>query len=314
MEPWLTSKHNVVQVAVTVAYCLVAAGIVFGYAAIKPVLKAEGAYRDDCEGSDLDTDVCIEIRLNLMFTVAAVGTNVAALPIGAILDYYGPRVCGLMGSFFLACGALLLAWAKHMPFDGFLVGYLFLALGGPFTYIASFQLSNAFPRNSGLILALLTGAFDASSALFLVYRLIYQATDGSFGHHKFFLVYLVVPAVIAILQLTILPKQSYKTVGELIEEIEEPLPDPAPYDQTDENTALLQEEQRAHRASVVSQVNELLGSTKANKQAQREEHKNEISGVWGVMHHNTALEQIRSPWFILICLFTGENYPLPRNG
>ena len=116
-----------------------------------------------------------------MFTVAAVATNVAALPIGAILDHYGPRVCGLLGSVFLAIGALLMSFEKKVPFDGLLFGYLFLALGGPFTYISSFQLSNAFPRNSGLILALLTGAFDASSALFLVYRVIYERSEGSFG-------------------------------------------------------------------------------------------------------------------------------------
>lgn len=36
----------VVQISVTVVYCLFAAGIVFGYAAIKPVLKREGAYQD----------------------------------------------------------------------------------------------------------------------------------------------------------------------------------------------------------------------------------------------------------------------------
>lgn len=303
---------GVVQVSVTVIYCLFAAGVVFGYAAIKPVLKKEGAYRDYCSANPglVGVDTCIEIHLNFMFTVAAVGTNVAALPIGAILDHYGPRACGLLGSFFLTIGALLMAYAKRMPFDGFLCGYLFLALGGPFTYISSFQLSNAFPRNSGLILALLTGAFDASSALFLVYRVIYEKTDGRFGHHKFFLAYLVVPASIALLQVFLLPKQSYKTVGELIEEIEEPLlPDPDPYDQVDEHTALLQEEQRQHRESVVEHVQELLGSVKADKQAKREERKNEISGVWGVMHNHTAWEQICSPWFVLICLFTGACPP-----
>ncbi len=194
-----------------------------------------------------------------------------------------------------------------MPFDGLLFGYLLLALGGPFTYISSFQLSNAFPRHSGLILALLTGAFDASSALFLVYRVIFESTGGSFGHQKFFLAYLIVPVVVAILQMTILPKQSYKTVGELIEQIEEPLEDPQPYDQVDEHTALLQEEQRQHRQSVVEDIQELIGSAKADKQAKREEKKNEVSGVWGVMHHNTAVEQITSLWFILICLFTGAS-------
>ncbi|CAK7228877.1 hypothetical protein SBRCBS47491_007058 [Sporothrix bragantina] len=308
---------RVAQVFATVIYCLLAAGIVFGYAAIKPVLKEEGAYRDVCVAStnamafassadaSAEVDTCVEIHLNFMFTAAAVGTNVAALPIGAILDHYGPRVCGLMGAGFLTAGALLMAYASQVPFDGFLVGYVLLACGGPFTYISSFQLSNAFPRNSGLILALLTGAFDASSALFLVYRIIYEKSEGTFGHRQFFLLYLIVPVAIVVLQLTLLPRQSYKTVGELIEQIEEPLlPDPQPYDQVDEHTALLQEEARVRRESVVADIEELLGSARADKQAQREETKNEISGVWGVMHSATALEQIRSPWFILICMFT----------
>jgi len=290
---------------VTVIYCLFAAGVVFGYAAIKPVLKREGAYKDVCSAqSAVSENTCIEMHLNLMFTVAAVATNVAALPIGAILDHYGPRVCGLLGSVFLAIGAVLMAFESSVPFDGLLFGYLFLALGGPFTYISSFQLSNAFPKNSGLVLALLTGAFDASSALFLIYRVVYEKSEGAFDHRRFFLAYLVVPAIIVLCQFFILPAQSYKTVGELVEEIEEPLPSPEPYDQIDEHTALLQEEERMHRASVIEGVHDLLGSARADKQAKREERKNEISGVWGVMHHSHAWEQIKSPWFILICAFT----------
>lgn len=290
--------------------CLFSAGVVFGYAALKPVLKKEGAYESICHGGD----TCMEIHLNLMFTVAAVATNVAALPVGAILDHYGPRVCGVLGCVFLAIGALSMSFARNLPFDAFLVGYLFLALGGPFTYISSFQLSNAFPRHSGLILALLTGAFDASSALFLVYRIIYEKTGGTFGHHKFFLVYLVVPVVILGFQLTLLPRRSYKTVGEIIEVIEGPVYDDIPVvpdagnadDQVDEQTALLREEQRERRVSIVHNIEELLGSSEADKdkQVQREEARNEKSGVWGVMHNRTAWEQICSPWFVLVCLFT----------
>lgn len=37
-----------VQVAVAVFYCFFSSGIVFGYAAIKPVLIKEGAYSDYC--------------------------------------------------------------------------------------------------------------------------------------------------------------------------------------------------------------------------------------------------------------------------
>lgn len=41
-----------VQVAVAVLYCLLAAGVVFGYAALKPVLVREGVYRDLCTDED----------------------------------------------------------------------------------------------------------------------------------------------------------------------------------------------------------------------------------------------------------------------
>ena len=36
------------QVAAAVVYCLFAAGVVFGYAAIKPVLVDEGVYGEFC--------------------------------------------------------------------------------------------------------------------------------------------------------------------------------------------------------------------------------------------------------------------------
>ncbi|KAF7541993.1 hypothetical protein G7Z17_g11832 [Cylindrodendrum hubeiense] len=312
---------RLVQIAAAVVNCLFAAGIVFGYAALKPVLKQEGAYADVCpehpgDGSDsfamMPRDTCVEIRLNLMFTVAAVGTNVAALPVGAILDHYGPRACGVIGSVFLTIGALLMAYEAVLPFDGLLPGYLFLALGGPFTYISSFQLSNAFPRRSGLILALLTGAFDASSALFLIYRLLFNATEGAFNLRRFFLVYLAVPAVILVIQLTIMPTQSYKTVGELVDQADEA--DAAyealsgtPDDQIDENTALLQDErreERQRRQSVMADIETLLGSVRGDEQVEAQERKIVASGVWGVMHDNTVVQQITSPWFILVCLFT----------
>lgn len=244
-----------------------------------------------------------------MFTVAAVSTNVAALPVGTILDHFGPRVCGILGAISLTIGSLLMAYERSLPFDGLLFGYLFLALGGPFTYISSFQLSNAFPKHSGLILALLTGAFDASSALFLVYRIIFEKTGGAFGHHKFFLAYLVVPVIIVLLQFSILPKQSYKTIGEMIEDVDQPLASHELDDQVDENTALLEQERREHREAVEADLEDLLGSRKADEQAKKEEQKNKKSGVYGVMHTYTAWEQIRSAWFILICLFTGKCGP-----
>jgi MFS family permease len=245
--------------------------------------------------------------LNLMFTTAAVATNVAALPIGTILDKYGPRVSGIIGSILLAIGSAFWIFGSRVPFDAYIPGYLFLALGGPFVFISSFQLSNTFPRHSGLILALLTGAFDSSSAVFLFYRLVYTATNGSFTPSKLFTVYLIVPVFILLAQIFLMPARSYKTVGELIsaaeESAEEVLAPNSGY-ATPEDLEHLRVERRVRRESVLSELAPLIGKKGEDKQRRHEQRKIEVSGVWGALHGQSAFQQIKSPWFILITLFT----------
>jgi len=298
------------QVFLACVYCLFAAGVVFGFAAIKPVLIAEGVYRNLCSKQELDDEVRVcyaqELRLNLMFTIAAVSTNVVALPVGTILDRYGPRVSGIIGAISITLGSVLFAFAAQLPFDAYIPGYLFLALGGPFVFISSFQLSNTFPQYSGLILALLTGAFDTSSAIFLFYRLVYQATDGAFTPKKFFLGYLVVPAYILMVQIFFMPSSSYKTVGELVNEVEESNSIHDSDDEIEDHSTVqtLRDARRAHRDSIASEITALLGTKDGANQAKEEEVKRNKSGVWGALHGRTASEQIKTPWFILITLFT----------
>ena len=307
----VSKGKRILQVAVAVVYCLFAAGIVFGYAAIKPVLIQEGVYKNQCTKQEIrdGTTPCYgqEIRLNLMFTIAAVSTNVAALPIGAILDRYGPRVCGIIGSVFLAIGAALFGLASSFPFDGFIPGYFSLALGGPFVFISSFQLSNCFPAYSGLILALLTGAFDSSSALFLLFRILYDATGGQLNTHKLFLIYLIVPVFILVVQIFIMPADSYKTVGEIVRLAEDEINAPTPIEDSISDEAerfRRREEFRARRESVMTEIDVLLKTSTNDKRAKREDTKNQKSGVWGALHGYSALEQIKTPWFWLITLFT----------
>ncbi|KAL4975954.1 major facilitator superfamily domain-containing protein [Aspergillus desertorum] len=328
----VSSAKRVVQVSLAVVYCFLAAGIVFGFAAIKPVFVREGVYHDFCSEEE---DICYrqELSLNLMFTIAAVATNVSALPVGTILDTYGPRVCGIIGSILLFTGALLLALARRLPLDAYVPGYLLLALGGPFIFISSFQLSNTFPARSGLILSTLTGAFDASSALFLIFRIINERTNGFFSSQKFFMVYLAVPIFIMIAQLSVMPKTSYKTAGELVQQAEDHIIAEVT-DRVDERLLDRDEgerqrnDRRVHRQSIVSKIQDLLADdsnastvndlglalsdgrdiNEINAAEARlgpnVPNKHTGGGVWGAMHGYSAIEQIRSPWFTLITLFT----------
>lgn len=275
-----------------------------------------------------------------MFTIAAVATNICALPVGTLLDTYGPRVSGIVGSVLIAIGTSLLAVASKAPFDAYIPGYLCLALGGPFVFISSFHLSNAFPSRSDLILSFLTGAFDASSALFLIFRIINEKTDGKFTVQRFFTVYLVVPVFILLAEIFLMPKASYKTAGELVlqaeqvivaeinDTVDETLPGP--------NEAERQREtRRVQRHDIVSNIQGLLEGSDATHKidptvfqepfaAEETRHvgheaiqkpgvttpapdrsnKHKSGGVWGAMHGASALQQIQSPWFILITVFT----------
>ncbi|KKK20244.1 hypothetical protein ARAM_003221, partial [Aspergillus rambellii] len=329
---------RILQVCIAVVYCFFSAGIVFGFAAIKPVFIKEGVYGDLCSNEKLGTaqDVCYgqELRLNLMFTIAAVVTNVSALPVGTILDTYGPRACGIIGSSCIFLGGLLFGLAPRFPFDAYIPGYLLLALGGPFIFISSFHLSNTFPKRSGLILSCLTGAFDASSALFLVFRLINEQTEGSFTSQNFFSIYLIVPVLIMLAQVTIMPGTSYKTAGELVQQAEEHIVAEA-HDQVDRRIADRHEgerqrnDRRMHRQEVVGKIQDLLtdgddnastitdlGLTVDDAQPNIPESNptrrpeptpakpHSTGGVWGVMHGYSALQQVMSLWFIFIALFT----------
>lgn len=59
----------IAQVCTAVIYCFLAAGVVFGFAALKPVLIREKVYRNLCSQAELerDVDVCDgqEIRYQL---------------------------------------------------------------------------------------------------------------------------------------------------------------------------------------------------------------------------------------------------------
>ncbi len=107
-----SSKTRIIQVICAIIWCLFAAGPIFGFAALKPILIDQGVYHDVCkvstEGINLKLCADQDLKLNKMFTIGAVVTNVTALLVGHILDNYGPRVCGFIGSVFLSIGALFL--------------------------------------------------------------------------------------------------------------------------------------------------------------------------------------------------------------
>jgi MFS family permease len=295
--------------------CWFASGIVFGFAALKPILIQEGVFRESCTQEELDAnvEVCFDqdLRLNFFFSLASTTANVSALPIGTMLDRYGPRVCFLFGCLCLSIGSILMSLAFRVDeFDGFTIGNFFLALGGTSIFLPSFQIANAFPKYSGTIVALVTGAFDASAAVYLFYRLMYEASDGAFKPQTFFMAYLAVPIVITIAQLTLLPAESYKTPPQLemkIQRAEDPRRDIHDSDNElpDDEIWRRRKQRSARRRRRLNKLDKLFGDEETRKKREdAEEHRQEASGVWGALHNKSSREQMMSFWFIGITLLT----------
>ncbi|KAK5105069.1 hypothetical protein LTS08_001343 [Lithohypha guttulata] len=311
----VSTTRRLAQVFVGCITCILASGITFGYAALKSVLVNEEVYRELCTQQELSKGVPIcylqDQRLNLTFIVASVTTNMGALLVGTTLDRFGPRVCGLISSGLLVIGTLFMAFATSLPFDAFIASSFFLALGGTFSFVPSFHLSNAFPRYQGLILALITGSFDASAAVFLGFRILYEATEGAFGLRTFFLIYLIVPIFVVLTQLFLMPSRSYETRTELEAE-EEVAADPTTdvHDSDDEiqdeaELWKLRGNRSVRRRQSLAEIRSLLG-TPAEREVheKKEEEKKEASGVWGALHGIPAWKQMQTPWFIFITLLT----------
>ncbi|KAK1451243.1 FMP42 [Colletotrichum cuscutae] len=124
----VSNTRRWVQVATSIVACWLAAGIVFGFAALKPVLIAEGVYSDLCDANDPgavdngDYIPCTEqdLRLNLFFIAASVTANVSSLLAGSVLDRYGRRVCwiarkaGSMAILMRFFPKALALWRKHL--------------------------------------------------------------------------------------------------------------------------------------------------------------------------------------------------------
>lgn len=317
----VSKQRRLLQVTCAIIWCFLGAGTIFGFAAFKPVLVSEGVYSQYCTPEEIEDNVPIcsqqELKLNFMFTLGAVMTNGVSIFVGLILDRWGPRACGFIGAFFLAAGSLTLRSALSIEiFDAFLVGYSLLALGGPFTSISAFQLSNAFPAYSGTVLALITGAFDASSALFLLYRIAYTKSEGAFTISKFFTWYLITPVFLVLVQTFVMHKESYKTVKEIIESAEEDIATfgsrrlsikiNSSVADVDERAGLLANADNSQNyTDAIDDNDEDAEETaiEASKKAALAD-ATKISGVWGALHGKPASEQVKSWWFIIMVFYT----------
>uniref|UniRef100_A0A672IVN5 Solute carrier family 43 member 3b n=2 Tax=Salarias fasciatus TaxID=181472 RepID=A0A672IVN5_SALFA len=161
--------------------CLGFAGAVFGWASLVFVLKEDGYFSSLCVNSTganatqiLDCSRQDE-QFSLIFTIASFMNNFMTMPNGFIFDRYGTTVARLVGIFLYTAGTLMVAFSSSAVPNLLFPALCFLAMGGILLLITNMQVGNLFGSHRSTIITLYNGAFDSSSALFLIIKLVHES-------------------------------------------------------------------------------------------------------------------------------------------
>ncbi|KAJ8015585.1 hypothetical protein DPEC_G00027640 [Dallia pectoralis] len=161
--------------------CLCFAGAVFGWASLVFVLKTEGYFSNLCvnatqsDGEEILDCSGQDEQFSLVFTITSFMNNVLLLPTGFVFDHFGTMVSRLLGISLYTTGALFVAFSSSAVSTLLFPAMAFIAVGGIMFLITNMQVGNLFGSARSTIITLYNGAFDSSSALFLVIKLLFEA-------------------------------------------------------------------------------------------------------------------------------------------
>ncbi|XP_061581398.1 solute carrier family 43 member 3b isoform X2 [Cololabis saira] len=161
--------------------CLCFAGAVFGWASLVFVIKEEGYFSSLCSNTTgvngtqiLDCSAQDE-QFSLIFTIASFMNNFFTLPNGFLFDHFGTMVSRFVAIFLYTTGTLMVAFSSAVLADLLFPALSLLSVGGILFLITNMQVGNLFGSHRSTIITLYNGAFDSSSALFFVIKVLHEA-------------------------------------------------------------------------------------------------------------------------------------------
>ncbi|XP_053837080.1 equilibrative nucleobase transporter 1 isoform X2 [Vidua macroura] len=160
------------------AFC----GIIFGWASLVFVLKDLGYFEGLCQpsatpspnftlGSDCSGQ---DEQFSLVFTIGSFMNNFMTFPMGVVFDRFGTTAARLIAISLYAGGTLLVAFSTPEMAVMLFPAMSMLSVGGILLILTNMQVGNLFGNYRSIIITLYNGAFDSSSAIFLIVKLLYE--------------------------------------------------------------------------------------------------------------------------------------------